>query len=462
MTRESKRTLSGVEITSGAVLPAFLAMAAPQAASRILQLLFNAADMVVLGNCASEYSLAAVGSTIPLVNLVLNFFFGLSVGVNILVAYYLGARDESLCARATHASLVLAALAGVIVVALGVPLAPTLLRICSVPEETLGLSTTYLRVYFFGAFAALIYNFGAAIMRAYGDTKRPMYYLLVAGVLNVILNFILVAVLHWDVLGVALATVTSQYLSAILIFRRLMRQPCATRVEWRKFRMDWRILGALLRRGVPAGLQASLFSIANVAVQIGINGFGPIVMAGSAAAENIEDFIWVTMYSFAECSLTFTSQALGARKYSRLNRIAATSICCAMAVGLTLGLVVNLYGSFLLSLYDSRAEVISAGMTRLFWVSGFYALCGFMDSLANIVRGLGYNVTPAVTSLVGACVLRVAWIATGFQLPEFHTFSALLMIYPITWVVTGAAHGVVYIIARRGYPKVDELEERTC
>ena len=438
---------------TGAILPKLLKLVVPLMISSVLQLLFNAADIIVVGNFASENSLAAVGSTSALVNLMTNLFLGLSTGANVICARYKGADDSENVSKTVHTSIFLAIVCGAILTVTGILFAEPLLLMMKTPEEVLPLSALYLRLYFFGSIAMLIYNFGSSVLRSKGDTKRPLYYLAGAGVINVGLNLVFVIFLKMDVAGVALATVISQCVSSALVIACLMREEDAYRFRLSLLKPSRRIFTKILQIGLPAGLQGVVFSLSNVVVQSSVNSFGPVVMAGSAASASIEGFVWVSMNAFSQGALTFTSQNVGGGKYSRINRIAVISCGCAALAGLVFGNLAVLFGRELLAVYDPRPEILEPGMTRLSIVCGFYFVCGFMDCIVGSIRGMGYAVTPTVVSMLGACGLRILWISTVFQM--FRSEAMLFISYPVTWGITFVAHLVCYIIMRRKYPKGD-------
>lgn len=446
---------TSIDMTTGAILPKLLAMSLPLMASSVLQLLFNAADVVVVGNFASEHSLAAVGSTTALISLTINVFMGLSIGSNAVVSYFLGAKDDSNVSKAVHTSILLSLVSGAILTVVGLVFVEDFLRLMQTPIEAFALSAIYLRIYFCGMIAMMIFNFGSALLRAKGDTKRPLYYLAIAGVVNVGLNLLFVIVFHMDVEGVGYATIISQFISAALVLRCLRQETDAFRLELRKLCWDKAIVSRIFAVGIPAGFQGVVFSLSNVVIQSSINGFGPIVMAGSAAASSLEGFVWISMNAFSQCVLTFTSQNVGAKTYSRLNRIAFTACACSALTGLIFGNLTYYYGEFLLGIYDARPEVIESGMKRVFMVCCFYSTCGLMDCIVGSIRGMGYAITPTVVSLLGACGLRIVWIGTIFQIPQYHTESMLFLSYPISWVVTFLMHCVCYYYMRRRLPKND-------
>ncbi|MDD5947593.1 MAG: MATE family efflux transporter [Oscillospiraceae bacterium] len=456
----NKQGAAAIDMCNGAILPNVLRLTLPLMLSSVLQLLFNAADVIVVGNFAGEHSLAAVGSTTALVNLMTNLFLGLSTGANVLAARYMGAHEPENVSKTLHTSLFMSMASGGFLTLFGIIMARQLLCWMQTPDETLALSTLYLRIYFLGMIAMMIYNFGCSLLRAKGDTKRPLYYLAFAGVINVILNLFFVIVLQMDVAGVALATVISQYISAALLIRCLIKETGDFHFSFRKCLPDRRIAWRLLQIGIPAGFQGVVFSLSNVVIQSSINGFGDIVMAGSAAAASIESFIWVSMNAFSQTALTFMSKNIGAGKYSRINRIAWITCACASVSGLVLGNLAYLLGTPLLRIYDQRPDVVDAGLTRMLLVCCLYFTCGLMDCIVGSIRGMGYAVTPTIVSMLGACGLRILWIFTIFLLPKYHTVFMLFLSYPISWVITFVVHLICFLIIRRKFPKTDEPTEK--
>ncbi len=454
------RDKNGVDMTTGAILPKMLATALPLMASSVLQLLFNAADVVVVGRYAGEHSLAAVGTTCALVNLITNLFVGLSIGANTIASFYYGAKDDEKLSRAVCNSMLLSLIGGAILTVVGVAFAEIFLVWMQTPPEALDLATLYMRVYFSGIIPIMIFNFGSSLLRAKGDTKRPLYYLTFAGVINVALNLLFVIVFKMDVGGVALATILSQALAAALIMRCMRRESDAFRFRWRLMKIDRPIMVEILRSGVPAGIQGTVFALSNVVIQSSVNGFGPIVMAGSAAAQNVEGFVWVSMYAFSQVAMTFAGQNVGARRNDRLNRITFATLGCAFFTGLILGNFCSFFGSELVRIYDSRPEVVVSGVTRFRLVCRYYCLCGMMDAMVGVIRGLGVSITPTVVSLLGACGLRLVWIFTIFQLSAFHTEFFLFLSYPISWLVTFLAHVGCYVYVRHKLFPTDSAGEK--
>lgn len=432
-----------INMCEGSLAGKMLIFTLPLMFSGILQLLFNAADTIVVGRYAGKEALAAVGSTSSLINLLVNLFMGLSVGANILVARYYGAKKEEDIQTTVHTSITLAALAGIVLAILGNIFAKPLLLLMGSPEDVVDLAALYVKIYFAGMPVVLIYNYGAAILRAVGDTKRPLYYLTVAGVVNVILNLVFVIGFDLSVAGVALATVTSETISAVLLIRCMCKMEGSCHLDLRKLGFNREKLGLLLRHGLPAGLQGSVFSFSNVLIQSSINSFGSVAMAGSSAAANIEGFVYTAMNSFQQTALCFTSQNLGGGKYNRVNKVFRNSLLMVAMVGIVMGGGCYLFGEQLLSIYSSDAEVIAYGMIRLRWICLLYFPCGIMDVLVGMLRGLGYAIVPMCVSIVGACGFRILWIATVFA--AYHSLDVLYSSYIISWILTGGTHLICYI-----------------
>lgn len=435
------------DLTSGPMLQKIILFSLPLAASSILQLLFNAADVIVVGRFAGSAALAAVGSNGALINLLVNLFVGLSLGANVVAARCYGARDERGIQETVHTAVALGVCSGILLAGVGFFAARGLLELMSCPEDVIELSTLYLKIYFIGMPMSMLYNFSSALLRAVGDTKRPLICLASAGVINVVLNLVFVIGFHMSVAGVALATIISQTVSALMVTRMLMKESGSLRLDLHKLGFHKGVLLQILRIGLPAGLQSTVFSLSNVVIQSSINSFGSIVVAGSSASGNLEGFVYTGMNAFAQAAVTFTSQNIGARKYENLDRVMRNCLLCAVVVGFVLGGGAALAGEQLLRFYSTDAAVIAAGLERLRIVCGAYLLCGMMDVLASSLRGLGYSVLPMVVSLVGSCLLRLVWIATIFQL--YRSPFTLYISYPISWLLTAAVHLFCLLVVRR-------------
>ena len=442
-----------IDMIHGPLAWKLLVFAIPLMLSSILQLLFNAADVIVVGRWSGKEALAAVGSNTSLINLMVNLFVGFSVGTNVVVARDLGAGREEDVRDSVHTSIALSLVSGVVLMGLGLLLSRQMLELMGSPEDVIGLAAVYLRIYFCGMPGNMLYNFGAAILRAQGDTKRPLYFLTAAGIINVILNLVFVIVFHMDVAGVALATIISQYVSAILVLLTLMRDKCPLRVDLRALRLDMKVVRRILQVGLPAGFQGMVFSISNVVIQSSINSFGSTVVAGSAASSNIEGFVYAGMNAFYQTALTFTSQNYGACECKRVDRIMGLCLLYSGLIGLVLGNLAYLFGYPLGSIYaPGQEEVIAQAVDRLSICCTTYFLCGLMDTQVGVLRGIGYSVVPMIVSLVGSCALRLLWVATIFQLNR--TPEMLYLSYPVSWAITAATHFVFFLfIRKRAYAK---------
>ena len=438
-----------MDMCHGPILKKMLMFALSLMCSSILQLLFNAADIVVVGRFAGDNSLAAVGSNTALINLLTNVFIGLSVGANVLVGRFYGAKQERDLSETVHTSMLVSLISGVILTGIGVVFAEKLLMLMQAPEEVLGLAAIYLRIYFVGMPATMVYNFGSAILRAIGDTKRPLYYLTAAGVINVVLNLIFVVGLRMDVAGVALATVIAQCISAALVFRCMMKEQGGIRLIPSKLHIYKDKLIKIMQIGLPAGFQGTVFSLSNVLIQSSINSFGAIVVAGNSAAGNIEGFVYVAMNAFHQATISFTSQNMGAGQYDRIQKILIRGLGCAMIIGLVMGNGCVLFGDALIGIYSSSSEVIAAGVLRLRYISTLYFICGMMDVMVGSLRGMGYSVTPMIVSMIGACGLRIVWLATIFQMPAYHNIQSVYVSYPVSWTLTLLAHVICFIWAKK-------------
>ena len=403
----------------------------------VLQLLFNAADLVIVGRFCGSVSVAAVGATGAITNLIVNLFIGLSVGTGVTVAHALGSREDEAVHRAVHTAMPTALIGGAILTVVGILLSEPLLRMMATPETVLPLSTIYMQIYFGGMIFNMVYNFCASILRAAGDTKSPLIYLTLAGVINVLLNVVFVTVLHMNVAGVALATTISQGVSAVLVVIALIRRTDACHLDLKKMKIYKPQFMKMVNIGIPAGIQGSLFSISNVLIQSSVNSFGDIFMSGNAAAGNIEGFAYVSINAFSQTAVNFVGQNVGARQYKRVGRIVGICLACVVAVGLTIGIASYSFGEQLLSIYITDSpEAIAYGMVRLACIGLPYFLCGLMDVSTGALRGLGSSIAPMVISVLGICGLRILWIYTVFQIPQFHTPQCLYLSYLVSWSTT--------------------------
>ena len=426
---------------SGPVLRKMIVFTLPIMFSGLFQLLFNATDIIVVGRFAGDNALAAVGSNTALINLMTNLFIGISIGANVVAARYCGAKNYSELNRTVHTSMLLSVISGFLLMAAGLLFAEQILGLMSTPESILGMASDYLRLYFCGMPFMMIYNFGNALLRAAGDTRRPLIYLICGGVVNVLLDLLFVIALDMSAAGVGLATAISQGVSAALMVRCLMRETDENGLKLRlkNLRIHKDKLLMILKIGLPAGFQGTVFSLSNVVIQSSINLFGEAVIAGNSAAASIEGFVYMAMNSCYQSTLSFTSANIGAGKYERINKILRCGLLCVVAVWAILGLGV--------------------AMTFSRPLLSIYFLCGIMDVMVGSLRGMGYSVTPMIVSLLGACGLRLVWLGTVFQMEQFHTPDTVYLSYPVSWVITVAAHVICFFICRRRLKKKVQLRK---
>lgn len=449
------------DLTTGPLLKNIILFTLPIIATGTLQLLFNAADIIVVGNYASNTALAAVGSTSALINLIVNLIMGLSVGAGVSVARCFGSKDEQGVHEVVHTSILTAIIGGVVFGCIGFFLAGIFLRWMDTPANVIEQSTLYVKIYFLGVPFMVVYNFGASILRSVGDTKHPLIFLVIAGVANVLLNLVFVIVLKMDVAGVACATAIAQVISCTLVLLYLTRVEDCHRLNFKKLKIYGEKFKKMLVVGIPAGVQGSLFSISNVIIQSSINGFGDIVMSGNAAAGNIEGFVFTAMNSFHQAALTFVGQHVGAKKEGRIKNITLLCTCCVTAVGLIMGIGAFLLGRPLLGLYaegEYEASIIEYGLKRMSIVSTTYFICGIMDVFSGILRGMGKSVSAMIISLTGVCGFRVLWIFTVFAAHK--TIGVLYLSYPISWLISITAQMILFAFSYRAMMKRVRARER--
>ena len=441
LNKQANRTM---DMTQGRLLTQVLVFALPIMLSGILQLLFNAADTIVVGRFAGNEALAAVGSVGSLNNMIISLFIGLSVGANVLVARYTGSRNDRAVSDTVHTSVLLSLAGGVLLMIIGVALARPLLELMGSPEDVIDLAVLYVRIIFLGMPVQMLYNFCAAILRAVGDTQRPLYYLTIAGVVNVLLNLVFVILFHLSVAGVALATIISQAISALLVTRALLNMEGPTRLFLNRLRIHPGKLREIIRIGLPAGIQSSVFSLSNVVIQSSVNSFGSVVIAGNAASSNVGNFVYQAINTFQQAITCFAGQNIGARKPRRI--VSAMKVCMFWAVsfGLVLGMLSCVFGTQLLSLFSADPAVIAAGMERQIIVCAPYFLCGMMDVMTGALRGIGYSLLPMIVSILGACAFRLFWVFTVFA--AYPTLPCLMLSYPVSWLLTFSVLLVIFLV----------------
>lgn len=448
-----------IDMCSGPLAGKILLFYFPLMLSGILQLLFNAADIAVAGQFAGNEALAAVGSTSSLTNLLVNLFIGLSVGANVLVARFYGAGQTDELKSMVQTAVVTSVIGGIILVFVGFFVSKPALNLMGTPADVIAHSVLYMRIYFVGMPFMMAYNFGAAVLRAVGDTRRPLYYLSIAGVVNVLLNLLFVIVFRMGVAGVAVATVISQAISAFLVLRCLIKTDSVYRLELKGMRIAGDKLVKMIQIGVPAGLQGALFSISNVLIQSSVNSFGKIAMAGNTAGSNLEGFVYTAMNAFHQASISFCGQNYGAMKYKRVAKALFICLGFVTVVGLVMGSGAYFFAGTLLKLYSPDPEVISYGILRMSYICIPYCLCGMMDVMVGGLRGMGYSIMPMIVSLTGACLFRVVWIYTVFQ--QHRTLECLYISYPISWALTFLVHLLCFAVVYRRLLKRKDMVSDT-
>lgn len=437
-----------MDMTTGPLMKKLVAYAVPVVITGILQLLFNAADVIIVGRYAGRTALAAVGSTTSLINLIVNLFMMTSIGVNVAVARYYGAHEPMEVSKTVSTAMTMSVIIGLFVGIFGIAASRPMLVLMESPADVLDQAALYLRIYFMGIPAFMVYNFGAAVLRAVGDTQRPMKFLTIAGIINVILNLITVVGFKMGVAGVAIATAVSQYVSAAFIVMSLVTTESCLHLEVKELRIYKDKLVEILRIGLPAGLQSLLFSITNVMIQASVNTFGSTIMAGSSAASNIDGFIYTAMNAVTQTAMAFTGQNMGARKYERIGRILGRCILLVTLVGGIMGVLCSLFRNGLINIYaNGDPEVIYWGAQRMLIVALPYFIFGISDTIVGVVRGMGNSTLPMIISIFGVCAFRVLWLYTAFAAEP--TFAMLMLGYPVSWTVTLLGQGLCYLLTKK-------------
>ena len=446
------------DMTNGPFTKKIIMFALPLVLTGILQLLYNTADTAIVGRFAGDEALAAVGATGSLVSLILNTFMGLSTGSGVVSANYIGAGNHERVHRCTHTAMSLSLICGVIVGIIGFFFAKPMLRLMNSPENVIELSTTYLKIFFLGAPGSLVYNFGAALVRSTGDTKKPLYILTLSGLVNVILNLILVIPFKMGVSGVAIATIVSQYISAVMIVVHLTKMHNSSSLEIRKMRIYGHEFAKILKIGLPAGFQNSLFSVSNVIIQSTVNSFGSVAMAGIAAGSNFDSYIYTFTNAVAQTTMTFTSQNRGAGKPENIMKIYRRCLLIATVAGVGLSMVGLIFRRPLVSIFSSEPDVIAVGMQRLELIMPFYVFCSLLDVASFQLRGMGKSFEPMLISLFGTCGFRLFWVFV--ILPMNHTLINLYRAYPVSWIITFLAQSVLLMGITAKYKKEQKIKEQ--
>lgn len=445
---KQKKKRFEIDMCNGNLFVKIIIFSLPLMLMGILQLLYNAADLIVVGNFGGDKTaIGAIGSTSSLISLTVNLFMGLSVGTNVTCAKYFGAKNNEKISKVVHTSILLSLIMGIGLGALGFIFADDLLTLM---KNDLELSRVYLKIYFIGMPFNLVYNFAAAVLRAVGDTKRPLYYLSIAGLVNIILNIISVVVFKMGVAGVAYATIASQFVSCILIMITLCKTKECYRFSFNQLKIHKHELFEILKIGLPAGIQSSIFSISNVIIQTSINRFNYIVMNGNTAASSVEDFVYVSMESVYHASLAFTSQNVGAKKTDNIKKITAYSLIIVTLIAVIFGGTLFIFGKQALSIYTKVPDEIEVGYIRLHYLCLPYFLCGIMDVMVGILRGMGYSTLPMIISIIGICGFRISWIYGYFyqhtNFTDYKDLNLLYVSYPISWIITFLVQLTCYLI----------------
>ena len=437
-----------MDMANGPLLKNILIFSIPLIFSNILQMFFNSADTIIVGKFAGDKALAAVGSTGSIVFLITSLFNGLATGTNVVVARYIGTGNKDKIKDSVHTSIALATAGGIVLTFIGLFFSKVFLRMMSTPEDFIDLSATYMRIYFMGVIFLLLYNFGSAILRSKGDTQRPLYFLLISGVLNIVLNFITVYFFHLSVIGAASATVASEALSAFLVLNVLFHEEDATRLDMKHLYFDKESILDIMRIGIPAGLSGAVFALSNVVIQSSINSFNSTdVVAGNAAGNNVENYVYIGYMAFTQATITFTSQCMGAGRFDRIKQIMVTTMAMVVVGAIIMGTAVYLAGPFVLRFYTDKPEVVAVGMVRIRLVASLLVLNGILDVFVNSLRGMGVSTLPTILMVVGICGVRLLWIYTMF--PIHHTLESIYLCFPISWAVTSIVEFILWIIVYR-------------
>ena len=447
MSSTIKRNKYEIDMCNGTIMDKLISFSLPLMLSGILQLMFNAVDIIVIGRFSGSQSLAAVGSTTALINMFTNLFIGISLGANVLSARFYAAGKDKEMSETVHTAITLALISGIIMVFVGLIFAKPVLELMDTPDDVINLSTLYMRIYFMGMPFFMLYNYGASILRAVGDTKRPLFYLIVAGIANAGLNMCLVIIFHLGVAGVAIGTVISQLISSILVLRCLYRSETSYQLRFSKLKIQKEYLKQIFQVGIPAGIQSTVINSSNALLQSSVNSFGSTAMAGYTAANNILGFLYVSINSVTQACMSFTSQNFGVGKYKRMDRVLIDCMILSVGTALVLGCGAYFFGAEILQIYTEEADVIQCGVEILSITTVPYFLCGIMDLFPGALRGMGYSAVPMVLSIIGTVGMRVLWIFAFF--PQHRSLYFLFISYPASWIATIVMQVVCYYFVRK-------------
>lgn len=451
---------TSVDMLNGSIYKGIITFSVPVIVTSVLQLLFNATDLVVIGQFCGSNCVAAIGATNALVALIVNFFIGLANGAGIVVAQNYGAGKVNDVERTVHTIIPISLLSGLLLTVIGMFFADSILKIMGTPEDIIELSALYLKIYFAGIILRMLYNFCAGILRAVGDTKSPMIYLTLGGLLNVIFNLFFVLVLDMDVDGVAYGTVISEGVSSILALRALIKRTDCVHFDFKKMRLDGKIIGKIFGIGIPAGIQSCMYSISNVIIQSSVNSFGSAAVSGNSAAGSIGSFVAAVTSSYQHTASNFIGQNMGAKKFDRAKKITYACLICVSVSGLAAGGLGVIFSRQLLSIYITDSpQAVKYGTLRLLMVTLPYFLCGLMEVITGVLRGMGRSMAPMIITLIFTCGFRIIWIFTIFAIPKYHSLQSIYISYPISWIVTFAAEWIAYVIAMHKSESVARMKE---
>lgn len=436
-----------IDMCNGTLMDKLISFSLPLMLSGILQLLFNAVDIIVVGRFTGSQALAAVGSTTALINIFTNLFIGISLGANVLAARFYASGKEKEMSETVHTSITLALISGLVMALAGVLLARFALNLMGTPNDVIDQSVLYMRIYFLGMPFFMLYNYGAAILRAVGDTKRPLFFLVISGMTNAVLNLVLVIVFHMGVAGVAIGTIVSQLISSILVLRCLYTSNTSYRLYFSKLGIKTQYLKQIFQVGIPAGIQSTVINLSNALLQSSVNSFGSVAMAGYTAANNIFGFLYMSVNAVTQSCMSFTSQNYGVKKLKRMDRVLLDCMILSVGVTLTLGCGAYFFGPELLKIYTSDADVICCGVEVLAFTTVPYFCCGIMDLLPGALRGMGYSGVPMILSIIGTVGTRIVWIFGLF--PAHRSLSFLFISYPVSWILTILMQAVCFCFVRK-------------
>ena len=436
-----------IDMCNGTLMDKLISFSLPLMLSGILQLLFNAVDIIVVGRFTGSQALAAVGSTTALINIFTNLFIGISLGANVLAARFYASGKEKEMSETVHTSITLALISGLVMALAGVLLARFALNLMGTPNDVIDQSVLYMRIYFLGMPFFMLYNYGAAILRAVGDTKRPLFFLVISGMTNAVLNLVLVIVFHMGVAGVAIGTIVSQLISSILVLRCLYTSNTSYRLYFSKLGIKTQYLKQIFQVGIPAGIQSTVINLSNALLQSSVNSFGSVAMAGYTAANNIFGFLYMSVNAVTQSCMSFTSQNYGVKKLKRMDRVLLDCMILSVGVTLTLGCGAYFFGPELLKIYTSDADVIRCGVEVLAFTTVPYFCCGIMDLLPGALRGMGYSGVPMILSIIGTVGTRIVWIFGLF--PAHRSLSFLFISYPVSWILTILMQAVCFCFVRK-------------